>query len=141
MAEQRGHLSNHGQAGGGLQPVLAGPREVFVAFLLADVEHRAHPAGVAALGIDEGRLHDEHWKSAAVTAQKDRLLPAAQHRCVVVAVLLPLLVQRHHLGRPVGRLLPAVEQLLGLKANHLAKRRIDISDLALQVTRPQTGAQ
>ena len=47
VAQQRGHLAHGGQPRRGLQPLLLLARQLLDAALLADVEHRAHPAGLA----------------------------------------------------------------------------------------------
>jgi hypothetical protein len=54
VAQQRGHLAHRGQPRAGLQPLLLLARQLLDAALRADVEHGAHPAGVAALRSTSG---------------------------------------------------------------------------------------
>ncbi len=49
VAQQRRHLADGGEPRGGLQPLLLLARQLLDPALVADVECRAHPAGLAAL--------------------------------------------------------------------------------------------
>jgi hypothetical protein len=81
----------------------AGARQLLDPALLADVQKRAHPAGLFAPGIDQRRLDDEHRKTRAVLAHEDGFEALARRRVAGQADGLALLVFVGQLGRPVGR--------------------------------------
>ncbi|MDT4810246.1 hypothetical protein FQZ97_431530 [compost metagenome] len=110
------------------------------ALLLGDVDHRAHPAAVAAVGVDEPRGVDHGDDLVPVAVPQARLearargLPA-HHGLVVEPVL------RHVVGVPVGVRRQPPQQLVGAVAGHLAEGRVDVDDAALQVARAHADEQ
>ena len=141
VAEQRGHLADRGQPCGGLQTLLRGTGQLLDPAPLADVQERAHPARVLALGIDERGLDDQHGKPRAVLAHELGLKPLARRHRARKADGLALAVFLHTLGRPVGCRHAQTQQLLRAEAHHLAKGRVDVGDAALQIARAQPGHQ
>ena len=151
MAEQRGHFAHAGQAGGGLQPLLLLARHVFGAALGRQIQHRAHPAGVAAGAVHQRRLIDDDRKAFARLAQELGLIALARRWLMQVTrqpVGLTALVELGLVGRPVGRRprrlverATGLGQLFGAVADHGAERRVDIDDAAVAVACTKTGDQ
>ena len=148
VAEQRGHLAHHGQARRGLQAVLLLARQFFDAALRTEVEHGAHPAGVAALAVDQRRLVDHDREALAALAHEDSLIAFVRRgaRCLrrtpAQTLLLALLVVGGKLGRPVRRRRPGRHAQVGLReADHGAEGRIGIGHGARKVARAQAGGQ
>ena len=139
MAEQRRHLAHHRQTGRGLQPLLLSAVEFFDAALLAQVEHRTHPAGLSSLRIDQRRFDDEHRKVRAIAAQEHRLkalawqsLPSQTHR-------LALLVHVEQFGGPIRGGQARAQKLRWCPSHHVTKRGVDVSQSALHVACAQPG--
>ena len=103
MAEQGGHFAHHGQAGRGLQAVLAGARQLFDAALLAHVQKGAHPPGLHTLIVDERSFDDEHGDAGAVLVHEDGLKTLTRRRVARQANVLTFFVLVGQLGRPVRR--------------------------------------
>ena len=142
MAQQRRHLAHHGQAGRGLQALLRGARQLLYPALLAHVDKGAHPARVHARCIDQRRLKHQHGEAHAILAHKGGLIALTRGRQLArQADALAPRVLRRQLGRPVRGGDAGVQNLLGRKTHHLAKRRVDVGGLTLQVTRTQAGDQ
>src|SRR3989344_5606736 len=85
------------------RPLLWRPRRLFPPPLLADVEERAHPARVQALGVDERGLDDQHREAGAVLAHEFGLETLARRHGARKADGLALAILLHPLGGPVGR--------------------------------------
>jgi len=141
VAEQRSHLAHGGQACRGLQSLLAGAREFFHPPLLADVQDRAHPAGLFALGADQRGFDHEHRKACAVLAHEDRFVALARRGIARQSHGLALLVFAHHFGWPVrhGGALP--HQFFGAEAHHFTEGGVDVGDSPFAVTGAQSGDQ
>ena len=141
MAEQGGHFAHGGQSGRGLQSLLAGPRELFDAPLLADVDHCAHPAGLLALHADQWCLDDEHLKARAIGPHEDRLEAFARWGVACKPNGMTLLVFVHHFGGPIRHGGQLTGQLFSRQPHHLAKGRVHVGDAPFQVARAQAGHQ
>ena len=141
VAEQGGHLAHGGQSGRGLKALLAGPREFFDAPLFADVDYRAHPAGLLALHADERCLDDQHLKACAVSPHEDRLEAFTRRRIARQPDGLALLVLVHHFRGPIGHGRQLARQLFRGQSHHLAKGRVHVGDAPFQVARAQARHQ
>ena len=73
VRDGRGHLADGDEARGRGELLLLLPHELARALALGDVEHRAHPAGLAPLGVDERRLVDERVEPLAVAPHEPHL--------------------------------------------------------------------
>jgi len=141
MAEQGRHLTHRSQPCGRLQAFLAGARQLLDATLFADVQKRAHPAGLQALGVDQRGLNDEHGKQRAIFAHEDRLKTLARWHVACQPDCLALLVFINQGRWPVGRRQIGPRELFGGEADHVAERRVDVGGLAVKVARAQAGDQ
>ena len=141
VAEQGGHFAHCGQSGGGLQTFLTGARELFDLALFADVDHRAHPAGLLTLHADQRRFDDQHRKARAVLAHEHRFETFTRRYVACQPDGLPLFVLVHHFGWPIGHGGVASGQHLGFQPHHLAKGRVHVSDATLQIARAQACDQ
>ncbi len=137
MRQHGRDLAHGGQARAGVELLLLLARQFLGVLAVGNVEDRAHPAGVAALAVDQGRLEDQHRQALPVRAQEDGLElgrdVAGQHAGEA------LLVLGHRFGRPVGHRRRLAHQLLARQSDHLAEGRVDVGDAALQVARAQPG--
>ncbi|CAM3914362.1 hypothetical protein ACAN107058_19800 [Paracidovorax anthurii] len=105
---------------------------------LGDVGHRGHPAGLLAVGVDEGRDIEARVEQGAVPAPDPHL--EAAHGLLAAQLVAQLGVQGLVLVLgPVGVGRRLADQLLGAPAGHLAEGRVHVRHAAVHVERAHAG--
>jgi hypothetical protein len=125
---------------GGLQPLLLLAGELLGALLLGHVDHRAHPADVPALVVDQ-RGFDQEGVEALATLAHQADFQCLGRRVAAQDLLMDPAGLFDGLRRPVGHRRLHADQLFGAPADHPAEGRVHVGDTAVQVAGAHAGLE